>query len=193
MEIRAILVSVCLGASFLTGCTTGAKQTPQAPAISQPVAQVQPETRPQPEALPDSDGFTEMTLPEQPISKSILQTAQLISVYDGDTLKVNLNCSEPVFCKALPVRVKGIDTPELKTNNACERAKAQQAKAYATTFLKGKLELRNCSRDKYFRLLCDVYSNGESLANALIQRGLAYPYDGGTKRKINFCDTGGNK
>lgn len=188
MELRAILVSVCLGASLLTGCTTGAKQPPQAPAISQPVAQVRPETRPQPEALPDSDGFTEMTLPEQPISKGILQTAELESIYDGDTIRVRLKCSEPLFCSSLPVRIAGIDTPELKTKDPCERQAAQRAKAYATSFLKaGKLELRNCSRGKYFRLVCDVYSNGQSLANALIQRGLAYPYDGGTKTKRNYC------
>ncbi|WP_177747688.1 thermonuclease family protein [Candidatus Avelusimicrobium fimicolum] len=45
----------------------------------------------------------------------------------------------------------------------------------------GKILLRNCGRDKYFRLLCDVKVNGQSLGEELIKAGHAIPYDGGTK------------
>lgn len=189
MGLRKAFNSVCV-LFLLAGCTaTQQRTTAQPVVIAQPqVQQTETETETQPETQPDSDGFTEMTLPEQPISKGILQTAELESIYDGDTIRVRLKCSEPLFCSSLPVRIAGIDTPELKTKDPCERQAAQRAKAYATSFLKaGKLELRNCSRGKYFRLVCDVYSNGQSLANALIQRGLAYPYDGGTKTKRNYC------
>lgn len=121
-------------------------------------------------------------------NKGIFHTATLASIYDGDTFKVNLQCTEAVLCHNVPVRVKGTDTPELKTKDACEHRAAQQAKAFTTSFLQGhKLDLRNCTRDKYFRLLCDVYSEGRSLASELIKRGLAYPYNGGTKAKINYC------
>lgn len=186
MELRKAFNSVCV-IFLLAGCTATQQRTTAQPVVAKPPVQ-QTETATQPETQPDSDGFTEMTLPEQPISKGILQTAELESIYDGDTIRVRLKCSEPLFCSSLPVRVAGIDTPELKTKDACEKQAAQRAKAYATSFLKaGKLELRNCSRGKYFRLVCDVYSNGQSLANALIQRGLAYPYDGGTKTKRNYC------
>ena len=183
MGLRKAFNSVCV-LFLLAGCTaTQQRTTAQPVVIAQPQVQ-QTETATQ----PDSDGFTEMTLPEQPISKGILQTAELESIYDGDTIRVRLKCSEPLFCSSLPVRIAGIDTPELKTKDTCERQAAQRAKAYATSFLKaGKIELRNCSRGKYFRLVCDVYSNGQSLANALIQRGLAYHYDGGTKTKRNYC------
>lgn len=45
--------------------------------------------------------------------------------------------------------------------------------------------LTHCGRDKYFRLLCDVSNaQGEDLAQALIQRGLGYAYDGGTKSDV---------
>ena len=35
-------------------------------------------------------------------------------VIDGDTFKVYLACSYKLFCSSVPVRVRGIDTPELR-------------------------------------------------------------------------------
>lgn len=120
--------------------------------------------------------------------KGLFSTASLVSVYDGDTFKVNLQCAEAVLCHDIPVRVAGIDTPELKTKDKCEKEKAQQAQAFTISFLQGQsIDLRNCKRDKYFRLLCEVYCNGNSLADELIKRGLAYPYKGGAKTKRNYC------
>ena len=48
---------------------------------------------------------------------------KLISVYDGDTFKVNLPCKKEIFCKNILVRVKGIDTPEITTKNTCQKQK----------------------------------------------------------------------
>jgi len=116
------------------------------------------------------------------------EQVKIKSIYDGDTFKIDLACDTPLFCRDLGVRVKGIDTPEIKTKNACEKSKALEAKAFTTKFLSGgKLELKNCERDKYFRALCDVSVNGESLAQALISQGLAYSYDGKAKAKIEWC------
>ena len=120
--------------------------------------------------------------------KTLLDENTLASVYDGDTFRINLKCSNPLFCQNLPVRVNGIDTAELKTKNTCEKDAALKAKAFTTTFLKsGKIKLTNCKRGKYFRLVCDVEVNGRNLADELIKKGLAYPYDGGTKKKTNWC------
>ncbi|MCJ7765924.1 MAG: thermonuclease family protein [Thiovulaceae bacterium] len=38
-------------------------------------------------------------------------------------------------------------------------------------------------REKYFRILADVYVDGEALGEMLIYNGLAVPYDGGHKGK----------
>jgi len=43
------------------------------------------------------------------------------------------------------------------------------------------LELRNIKRGKYFRIVADVYIDGQCLADILIKNGLAKPYDGGKK------------
>lgn len=115
-----------------------------------------------------------------------LQQVSVSSVYDGDTFKINLNCSLAVYCEKVPVRVRGVDCPEIKAQTSKEKALAQQAKAFTKNFLSVKpITLTNCGRDKYFRLLCDVHNaNGEDLAQALIRRGLGYAYDGGKKSDV---------
>ena len=106
----------------------------------------------------------------------------LASVYDGDTFRVHLACKYGVFCKTIPIRVRGVDCPEIKGGSAETKELAKQAKAFTKNFLKsGKILLRNCGRDKYFRLLCDVKVNGKSLGEELLKAGHAVPYDGGTK------------
>lgn len=106
----------------------------------------------------------------------------LASVYDGDTFKVYLACKYPIFCKAIPVRVSGVDCPEMRGGTRETKAAAKAAKAFTKQFLRGgKIFLRNCGRDKYFRLLCEVKVNGADLGTALIEHGHAVPYDGGTK------------
>ncbi len=102
----------------------------------------------------------------------------LASVYDGDTFKVFLACRYPVFCKAVPVRVRGVDCPEIRGGTPESKAAAKAAKAFTKEFLKsGKILLRNCGRGKYFRLVCDVKVNDKSLAEALITAGHAVVYN----------------
>lgn len=106
----------------------------------------------------------------------------LASVYDGDTFKVYLACKYPIFCKSIPVRVRGVDCPEMRGGTPETKAAAKAAKTFTKQFLRGgKILLRNCVRDKYFRLLCEIKVNGADLGTALIEHGHAVPYDGGTK------------
>ena len=116
---------------------------------------------------------------------AMFQQVSVASVYDGDTFKINLNCSLAVYCEKVPVRVRGVDTPEIKGKTAREKKLAQKAKEFTQAFLEQKpITLTDCGRDKYFRLLCDVTNaDGEDLATELIRRDLGDPYDGGTKSK----------
>ena len=110
---------------------------------------------------------------------------EVISVYDGDTFKINLNCKEEVLCGNISVRVRGVDCPEIKGKTAKEKRLAKKAKTFTENFLSAApVNLKNCGRDKYFRLLCDVKVHEEDLAEALLKAGLAYPYDGGTKEDV---------
>ena len=114
-----------------------------------------------------------------------LQNVEVLSVYDGDTFKVNIPCDMKVFCEKVNVRVRGVDTPEIKGKTEREKELAQKARAFTQDFLKKKpIFLNNCGRDKYFRLLCNVSNNtGQDLAQALIQADLGYEYWGGAKSK----------
>ncbi len=116
-------------------------------------------------------------------SPQALQNVSIASVYDGDTFKINLNCSMAVYCEKVPVRVLGVDTPEIKGKTAKEKRLAKQAKAFTQAFLQQEpITLSNCARDKYFRLLCDVTNaTGQNLAQELIKHQLGYEYWGGTK------------
>ena len=128
--------------------------------------------------------FQQTGKPVSQVEGDTFENAQIASVYDGDTFKINLNCSMRVFCEKVPVRVRGIDCPEIKGKTEREKRLAQKAKAFTKDFLsRGEVNLSNCGRDKYFRLLCDVDVNGQSLAQELLKRKLAYRYDGGTKSK----------
>lgn len=103
-------------------------------------------------------------------------------VIDGDTFKVYLACSYKLFCSSVSVRVRGIDTPELRSKDEAVKQKAREARAFTKAFLEGgKIRLKDCTKDKYFRLLCDVTVDGKSLASALLEAGLAKEYDGGEK------------
>lgn len=128
--------------------------------------------------------FQQTGKPVSQVEGDTFENAQIASVYDGDTFKINLNCSMSVFCEKVPVRVRGIDCPEIKGKTEREKRLAQKAKAFTKDFLsRWEVNLSNCGRDKYFRLLCDVDVNGQSLAQELLKRKLAYRYDGGTKSK----------
>jgi Micrococcal nuclease (thermonuclease) homologs len=113
---------------------------------------------------------------------------EVTSIYDADTFRVNISTWPDVIGKRISVRVKGIDAPEIKGACLQEKLAARRAKQETVIRLRSakQIELRNIERDKYFRLLADVYLDGDSLAATLVARKLAKPYDGG--RKINWCD-----
>lgn len=120
-------------------------------------------------------------------SKSVF--VKYVSTTDGDTIKVNWPNVPSVFGASLPIRIAGIDTPELRTKNKCEKRIAIKAKMKVEQLLSGvkSVELRNYSRDKYFRIVADVYINEVSLADELLSAELAYRYEGNTKLKIDWC------
>lgn len=121
---------------------------------------------------------------------SDFKNVKVLSIYDGDTLKVQLNNVDPIFGENISIRVKSIDAPEIRTKNKCEKTKAKEALSIVQGRLKlaTQVNLKNCTRGKYFRLVCDVYFDNKSIAQELIQKNLAYQYDGGKKRDINWCN-----
>ncbi len=106
----------------------------------------------------------------------------VIRVYDGDTFTAKIpNWPEEVG-QEIGIRIRGIDTPEIRGQTLEERNLAQKARVVAESYLlHHTVEIKNISRDKYFRLDADVYVGGENLGELLLRKKLAKPYDGGTK------------
>lgn len=105
---------------------------------------------------------------------------QVVDVYDGDTFKIDLPSMHPLFGDDLSIRLFGVDTPEMRGTSDEVKALAMQAQELTEKALKGasKTELRNPQRGKYFRIVSEVWIDGESLANMLKAKGLAKDYDG---------------
>lgn len=118
-----------------------------------------------------------------------LRDVHVIRVYDGDTITVNLDDDYPdVFSKKLGVRIRGIDTPEIRGKCPAEKALAKEARDLVKMMVTQahQIDLRDIGRGKYFRIVANVVIDGRSVADLLLQKGLAVPYDGGTKTK-DWC------
>jgi micrococcal nuclease len=114
--------------------------------------------------------------------------AKIISVYDGDTFRADIANWQAIAGKNIGIRVNGIDTPEIRGKCPQEKELAIQARDVARQVLQDAsvVELRHIQRGKYFRLVAVVIADGQNLGDLLIGRGLAVPYDGGTKTK-DWC------
>jgi endonuclease YncB( thermonuclease family) len=109
--------------------------------------------------------------------------------YDGDTITFDIPGVPPIIGNDMVIRVRGIDTPELKRNTCrAEIVKGRQAKKLVRSLLRRAkiINLHRVGRGKYFRFVADVEVDGKNLADILIKNGLAVPYDGG-KKKHDWC------
>lgn len=109
--------------------------------------------------------------------------ATVVSVYDGDTLHVDVLSWPAIVGDNVGVRVAGIDTPELKDKRDEVRGKAFDARSVTVQLCEvgSQIELKRMRRDKYFRVVANVICQGKDLGAELLSLGLAKPYDGGTK------------
>lgn len=106
------------------------------------------------------------------------------SVYDADTFRVDIDGWPDIIGKNIPIRVNGVDAAEIRGKCPTEKQQARDARDYTRAFLEQgqAIELRNIERGKYFRLIADVYVDGNSLSEALIESGHAREYHGGTRK-----------
>ncbi len=111
---------------------------------------------------------------------------QLERVYDGDTFYCHIKGHHPIGNKPVGIRVRGIDTPEMKDPDPKIKKKSQQAKDLATAELKNArtIHLYNVNLDdKYGRVLATVFCDRRDLAKILLEKRLAKKYDGGKKEE----------
>jgi endonuclease YncB( thermonuclease family) len=113
--------------------------------------------------------------------------SKVISVYDGDTFRVNIDSLPPIVGKNIAIRVNGVDTPEIRGKCQYEKDLALEARDFVRAKLANakEIKLTNLQRGKYFRVVANVVVDGVSLERELLDNKLAYEYDGG--KKSSWC------
>lgn len=112
---------------------------------------------------------------------------KVIDVYDGDTITVIIPWNKSVYKKKC--RLVGIDSPEIRTKDLNEKTAAYISKEFLKGIIENKIVWIDCDDwDKYGRLLIVIYINKVDIGNyeksvnkLMIEKNLAYSYDGGTK------------
>jgi endonuclease YncB( thermonuclease family) len=115
---------------------------------------------------------------------------KIVRVYDGDTVTIaaRIHIDDEYIAKLFrfSVRLRGIDTPEMKTKNATEKALAIKARdVLSAQFLNKMVLLENVDYDKYGRILADMITveGNIHISEWMLVNGYAVEYDGGTKHR----------
>ena len=121
--------------------------------------------------------FLELTRPAWP---GYSLTVEVVRIVDGDTLVVNLPCQVSIVCTAMPVRLRGLDTPELRGKCPKERQAALRAQEILKLLVLGArtVRLEQLGRDKFFRIDATVVADGIDEGAILDKKGVARPYTG---------------
>ena len=117
---------------------------------------------------------------------------EVLRVIDGDTLDVEAHIWLGMT-KATRVRLRGIDTPELRGKCQQEKTRAEQAKKALEDIVKQEqhqLVITDIGYGTYAgRIIATVTTQtGTNISQLLIAQGFARAYDGRTKRKP-WCGT----
>jgi endonuclease YncB( thermonuclease family) len=110
---------------------------------------------------------------------------KVIKVYDGDTITIASKLpykSSEIY--RFSVRLRGIDSPEIKSTSPVEKELAINSKICLSNVILGQIvDLKNVSTEKYGRILADVYIDNVSVNKWMLENKLAVPYDGGKKSR----------
>jgi endonuclease YncB( thermonuclease family) len=131
--------ALCIGAAAfgfglaLGAATLGTSFVGRAPAAASPPAGVE----------------VTGSVPATPIFGRGIYPAEVLRVADGDTFEARVQVWPGIAITTM-VRLRGIDTPELKARCPQERAKAEAARAKLAALLsQGSVELSRVGLDKY--------------------------------------------
>lgn len=108
---------------------------------------------------------------------------KVIKVYDGDTITVAAKTPGTNIVYRFSVRLAGIDTPEMTSNNNIEKERAIFVRDRLHDLVFGKIVLlQNLSMEKYGRILADIYLDDLHVNQYMIDNQYAYVYNGGKKQ-----------
>ena len=108
---------------------------------------------------------------------------KVVKVYDGDTIHIASNeirCSIPGKIFRFQIRIKNIDTPEIRTKNEQEKNLGRMAKYEMEKLVLNKfVTLEEVEHEtKWGRILAVVKVDGVNVADTMLELGHAKPYNG---------------
>lgn len=115
---------------------------------------------------------------------------KLVEVYDGDTLVVDIDLGFDVWLHRQRVRIKGVDTPEIRSLSHDEKAMGVEAREFVRNLVEqeqavyGSLTLvveTYDATEKYGRILGDFKLTRGSLREEILAYGRGHAYDGGKR------------
>lgn len=137
--------------------------------------------------------FYPLNVNSKPKSYGELTQVEYIRTIDGDSVVFNIPGVHPILGDNISIRIRGIDTPEIRGKCKEEKMLAQEVKAYVQSAMERAIHinLENIERGKYFRIVADVlitdrYNTKMNISPLLIKSNYAVPYTG-KERKIDWC------
>ena len=112
---------------------------------------------------------------------------KVVSVYDGDTCRVNLFLAQDNL-KQFTIRMNGYDSPELKIKNSTEKKCGLISRNALVKLLEDRIVKLEClEHDKYGRILANLFvklGDGSELNvnKYMIDNRFGHSYDGGKKK-----------
>lgn len=109
---------------------------------------------------------------------------EVTSVYDGDTFRANIHDWPPLIGERIPIRIADINAPERRSRcdtraeKERERELAADARIYLVERLRGAevIELQKIRRGSFFRIIAEVWVDGVSVGQEMLDAGHAMPY-----------------
>ena len=101
----------------------------------------------------------------------------VVNVHDGDTLQVRY------LDQNVKIRLWGVDTPEVNPKQEC----GVEAREFTNHFAMGKtVRVEVHDRDRYGRVVGEVFVDGKSLNAALADAGWAWAYRHYTEKFVSY-------
>ena len=173
-SLRVVAGPWSLGLALVAGCGMEATEDP-APTVSQAPAPAVATSQPThtPETATATQQATTAAPTEEPAALG--QVVRVVGVVDGDTLRVSVGGVTE------PLRIIGIDAPELSDGECYAQASASRMQSLVQSRdVRIAADPTQDDRDRYDRILRHVFTlDGVNVAERLVAEGLAseYTYD----------------